>query len=215
MVKIKNDVFVYAEGGGSGANSAALQAEFRQALAAFFSKTRLGMTRRPRVVTCGGRDQALDMFSTAIQQGKNALLLVDSEDAVSSAHTPLTKKNGQPWAHLQARDGWLKPATATDDDCHLMTQCMESWFLADWQTVQDFFGQGFNKSTLPSGPVEAIAKPDVYAALQRATLACKTKVAYGKGAHSFKLLSLIDPAKVMAASPWANRLIDELAKRKP
>lgn len=215
MVKIKNDVFVYAEGGGSGANSAALQAEFRQALAAFFSKTILGVTRRPRVVICGGRNQALDMFSTAVAQGKNALLLVDSEDAVSSAHAPPPNGNWQPWAHLQARDGWQKPATATDDDCHLMTQCMESWFLADWPAVQAFFGQGFNQSTLPTGPVEAIAKPDVYAALQRATLVCKTKVAYGKGAHSFKLLSLIDPAKVMAASPWANRLIDELAKRKP
>lgn len=134
---------------------------------------------------------------------------------MSSAHIPPPNGNWQPWAHLQVRDGWQKPATATDEDCHLMTQCMESWFLADWQTVQAFFGQGFNKSMLPTGPVEAIAKLDVYAALQHATLACKTKVAYGKGAHSFKLLSLIDPAKVMAASAWANRLIDELAKRKP
>lgn len=209
MVRIKNDVFVYAEGGGSGANSAALQAEFRQALAAFFSKTRLGTSRRPRVVICGGRNQALDMFSTAIQQGKNALLLVDSEAAVSSAN------NNKPWTHLQARDGWQKPVTATDDDCHLMTQCMESWFLADWQTVQDFFAPGFNKSTLPTGPVEAIVKLDVYATLQRATLACKTKTAYGKSAHSFQLLSLIDPAKVMASFPWAMRLIDELVKRKP
>lgn len=215
MVKIKNDVFVYAEGGGSGANSAALQAEFRQALSAFFSKTRLGMTRRPRVVICGGRDQALDMFSTAVAQGKKALLLVDSEAPVSSAHTALPGKNGQPWAHLQARDGWQKPVGATDEDCHLMTQCMESWFLADWQTIQKFYGQGFNQSILPTGPVEAIAKLDVYAALQRATHTCKTKVAYSKGTHSFKLLSLIDPAKVMAASPWANRFIDELAKRKP
>ena len=96
-----------------------------------------------------------------------------------------------------------------------MTQCMESWFLTDWQTIQKFYGQGFNQSTLPTGPVEAIAKLDVYAALQRATLTCKTKVTYSKGTHSFKLLSLIDPAKVMAASPWANRFIDELAKRKP
>lgn len=215
MVRIKNDVFVYAEGGGSGANSSALQSEFRQALASFFSRTKLGHSRRPRVVTCGGRQQALDMFNTAIQQGKNALLLVDSETAVIPAHNTLSTGGGKPWAHLQAQDGWLRPNRASDEDCHLMTQCMESWFLADWQTVQDFFGQGFNQSILPTGRIEAIAKLDVYTALQNATHTCKTKAAYGKGAHSFKLLSLIDPAKVVAASPWANRLIDELAKRKP
>lgn len=215
MVKIKHDVFVYAEGGGSGAGSSALQGEFRQALAAFFSKTVLGNTRRPRVVVCGGREQAFDMFNTAISQGKNALLLVDSEAVVNSSFTPSLTVSGQPWAHLQLQAGWNKPGVATDNDCHLMTQCMESWLLADWPAVQTFFGQGFVSSVLPAGSVESIPKTSVYATLQRATKDCKTKSSYGKGSHSFKLLALIDPAKVIAASPWAKRLIDELAKRKP
>ena len=215
MVRIKNDVFVYAEGGGSGANSASLQAEYRQAFAAFFSRTILSTARRPRVVTCGGRDQALEMFKTAVLQGKNALLLVDSEAAVSPSHAPHPTQNGLPWAHLRAHDGWNMPAGSSDSDCHLMTQCMESWFLADWQTVQNYFGRGFITSTLPKGPIEAIAKLDLYAALQRATNSCETKSRYSKGEHSFKILSLIDPSKVIAASPWAKRLIDELAKRKP
>ena len=214
-MSIKNDVFVYAEGGGSGADSAELQGEYRRAFSEFFRKTVLGRTRRPRVVTCGGREQALDMFRTAVQQGKNALLLVDSETAVDPAHEPPPADNWQPWAHLHRQAGWVKPPKATDDDCQLMVQCMENWFLADWPTVTNFFGRGFVASVLPTGAIESIPKLTVYATLQNATRNCKTRAPYGKGSHSFKLLALIDPINVMAASPWAKRFIDELARRKP
>ena len=214
-MRIKNDVFVYAEGGGSGANSAELQGEFRQAFSKFFETTFLGTKRRPRVVACGGRDQAFSMFCTAIAHGKNALLLVDSEDYIVPSYQPPPLGNWKPWDHLFIRDKWVKPATAVDDDCHLMGVCMESWFLADWKTVGTFFGQGFNAALLPAGPVEAITKANVYKALKVASQGCKTKAIYGKGSHSFKLLSLIDPAKVIAASPWARRFLEELGKRKP
>lgn len=213
--RIRNDVFVYAEGGGSGAGSAALQADFRQALSSFFEGTVLGSTRRPRVVACGGRDHAFDSFTTAIKQGKDALLLVDSEAAVSAVHATLPVSGFKPWAHLFGRDSWQRPAQASDDDCHLMTQCMESWFLADWATTKQFFGPGFKASALPTGPVEAVAKADVYAALDKASAKCKSKGPYGKGAHSFKLLALVKPSLIIKASPWAERFIDELARRKP
>ena len=39
------------------------------------------------------------------------------------------------------------------------------------------------------------------------------KAAYGKGDHFFKLLALIDPAKVFRASPWAQRFIETLQVR--
>ena len=155
------------------------------------------------------------MFCTAITQGKNALLLVDSEDSIHPAHQPPPAGNCKPWSHLLIRDGWAQPANTVDADCHLMVPCMESWFLADWPAVGQFFGQGFNAAPLPVGPIEAVTKPDVYNALKLASQGCKTKAAYGKGSHSFKLLSLISPVVVMAASPWARRFIEELGKRKP
>lgn len=216
MVKrIKNDVFVYAEGGGSGAHSAALQTEFRQAFAAFLAKTDLGTTRRPRIVPCGGREQAFDSFCTAIRQGQNALLLVDSEAPVHPQNEPPQSPSHQPWRHLATQAGWTKPVQATDDDAHLMTECMESWFLADWNAIANFFGPGFNAGAKPFSLPEKTSKLSVYAALQSATATCRTKLPYGKGAHSFKLLSLIDPAKVAQSSPWAKRFLDELRKRKP
>ena len=192
-----------------------MQAEFRQAFAEFLSKTDLGITRRPRVVPCGGREQAFDSFRTAIAQGQNALLLVDSETAIHTLHQPPAPGSYRPWAHLHAQAAWDKPPAASDDDCHLMVQCMENWFLADKAGVQAFFGQGFNAAALPGASVETVPKNTVYEALQTATQACKTKAAYGKGRHSFKLLRAISPDKLEAASPWAKRFIDELRNRKP
>ena len=215
VVKIKNDVYVYAEGGGSGAHSAELQAELRKAFSEFFAKTDLGKTRRPRVVACGGREQAFQSFCTAIAQGQNAMLLVDSELPVSPLHQPPAPGSWRPWAHLKAQASWDMPAGATDEDCHLMVTCMENWFLADWPCIENFYGRDFNTAALPAGAVEAIAKSNVYSSLLTATKRCKTKAPYGKGAHSFKLLSAISPRKVEAASPWAKRFIDELRKRKP
>jgi len=206
----KNDVFVYAEGGG---DSDQLKSECRQAFADFFVKTELGTAKRPRLIACGGRNSAYDSFVTAITQGKNALLLVDSEDPVAPASQ--LPDQFDPWAHLLARDNWTKPANAFNDDCHLMVQCMESWFIADWTAAEDFFKQGFDGGKKPSGAVEAVAKQEVYSTLELASKNCKTKAPYGKGAHSFKLLALIKPEKVMEASPWAKRFIDELKKRKP
>lgn len=215
MVRIKNDLYVYAEGGGSGAHSGGLQTEFRQAFADFLSKTDLGTTRRPHVVPCGGREQAFDSFCTAIAQGQNALLLVDSETPINPLHQPPAPTPWKPWAHLQVQASWVVPQGASNDDCHLMVQCMENWFLADKASVQVFFGQGFNAAAMPTASVETVQKNTVYAALQTATQACKTKAPYGKGAHSFKLLRAISPDKVEAASPWAKRFLDELRKRKP
>jgi hypothetical protein len=92
---------------------------------------------------------------------------------------------------------------------------MESWFLADHGTLQSFFGQGFQAGALPheANAVEAISKSNIFHGLARATRACKSKRQYGKGEHSFKILALIDPDKVTAASSWARRLVAELETR--
>lgn len=195
---------LYVEGGG---DSKLLRTACRQGFSEFLGKA--GLTgHMPRIVACGGRKQAYDDFCTALSNGEKALLLVDSEDHVTTA---------SPWQHLLIRTGdqWPTPAGAREEHCHLMVQCMESWFLADRQTLQTFFGQGFKANALPAAAnsMESIAKQEVYQSLEKATKACKTKGAYGKGEHSFKLLALIDPSKVAVASSWAKRFIDEMKKQ--
>ncbi len=96
-----------------------------------------------------------------------------------------------------------------------MVQVMESWFLADRDTLKAFFGQGFKDTALPAAgnAIDNITKQQVYTVLGQISGSCKTKASYGKGEHSFKLLTRIDPTKVAQASPWAKRFVDDLRKK--
>ncbi|WP_221620364.1 MULTISPECIES: DUF4276 family protein [unclassified Desulfovibrio] len=142
--------------------------------------------------------------------GERAFLLVDSEDSVDAENTQ------KPWLHLAARteDRWSQPEGATHEQCHLMVVCMESWFLADRQALEKFFGQRFKASALPAPDraIEGISKQQVHDALAKATSHCKTKAPYGKGEHSFKLLAMLNPGNVTSASAWAQRLVEGLQK---
>lgn len=199
---------LYVEGGG---DSNMLKTACRAGFSDFLSKAGL-KGKMPRIVACGSRQNAYDSFCTAINTGEDALLLVDSEASVSADCQQGDAENWKPWHHLKNRQGdqWDKPENVDDADCHLMVQCMEAWFLADRDTLQSFFGQGFNANALPAAGnrIESVAKEQIYQALSATTKNCKTKAKYGKGEHSFKLLALISPDRVTAASPWAKRFID-------
>ncbi|MBI1390590.1 MAG: DUF4276 family protein [bacterium] len=198
---------VYVEGGG---DHEALNRKCREGFRKFLENAGF-KGRMPRVVACGGRRAAYEDFKIACESGANCFLLIDSEDLVSSISI-------SPWEYLKNRKGdeFTKPACATDDHCHFMVVCMESWFLADKTALGNFFGQGFNGNALPKNVlIEEIPKKDVYDGLGKATSHSKTKTSYSKGAHSFDILARIDPQKVIASSPWAKRFVECLEKTMP
>lgn len=201
-------VKLYVEGGG---DTNSLRSACREGFKTFLEKA--GMKgQMPRIVACGSRRDAYDSFCTAVKNHEPAFLLVDSEAPITSEYETGDPSKWKPWSHLSKREGdeWIMPNNATDANCHLMTQCMESWFLADRDTLEVFFGQGFKSSKLPNptNDIESIPKKNIYESFKQATNDCKTKSQYGKGEHSFKILSLINPDKVIAASPWAKRFIN-------
>ena len=196
---------VYVEGGG---DNNPLKTACRQAFRDFFRGAGLD-GKLPRVFACGGRQQAYSDFSHAFEAAQDddfVALLVDSEGSVDDGDGP--------WAHLKKRDNWKQPVGTTDENAHLMVQCMEAWFLADKEALASYFSQGFNSKLLPSSRnIEEVAKADVLNRLEKATRQSQSKGEYGKGRHSFELLSKIDPAKVMDASPYAKRLVDTLLRK--
>ena len=196
---------LYVEGGGDRKPS---RTRCRQAFQAFLRKAELA-GGLPRIFASGGRQQAYDDFRHALGASRaddSVVLLVDSEGPVATGTGP--------WRHLKDRDGWDKPAGATNDHVHLMVQCMEAWFFADKDCLAAFFGPGFNRSALPRNPdIEQIAKTDVLDGLKSATRQCRSKGEYGKGRHSFEILAEVDPAKVVAASKHARRLIETLISK--
>ena len=129
------------------------------------------------------------------------MLLVDAERRVTDSSA---------WEHLRKRDGWSRPGRAHENQCHLMVQVMESWFLADRGTLKAFYGPGFHEESLPSDPsIERIVKADVLDGLARATRKT-SKGPYDKGPTSFDILAEVDPSKVERSAPHAKRFLDTL-----
>jgi len=198
------NIKIYVEGGGHGPHSKALQTACRRGFHEFFKKAGMqGMM--PRISACGTRRLAYEDFCNALDLAKAddfIVLLVDSEDPVAT--------EDDPWEHLIHRqsDQWDKPPTAAAENAHLMVQCMESWFIADKETLRSFYGQGFRESALPSRPnIEEIPKDTLYDGLKNATKDTITKGQYSKGKHSFDILALINPDLVRQASQHADRLL--------
>lgn len=197
MVKVK----LYVEGGGV---SRALKRACRRGFRIFVERAGLKGSM-PEIVACGSRRNAYDDFVTKhrhkASKSENALLLVDAED-------PVTKHD--PWQHLKDRDGWNPPEDVTDDQCHLMVQAMESWFLADRAALAEFYGQGFKENALPANQqIEQVPKRDALNGLDGAARGT-AKGTYKKGSHSFEILAKIDPTKITDASPHARRFINVL-----
>lgn len=194
---------IYIEGGG---DSHLQDTEFRAAWSAFFKNAGLAVLRKmPATFRGSGRTKTFDAYQTAVKTRKPdelPLLLVDSEDLVSSGHGP--------WQHLKARDGWEQPAGVGDEDVFLMISCMETWFLADRESLKRFFHDCWRDNALPQWEdLATVEKSRVFEALASATAACGKK-RYSKGKVSFDLLKSIDPTIVRQKCPDAKRLLDRL-----
>ena len=187
-------ITLYVEGGGR----KSLNSKCRRGFGRFIEKA--GKVGRVRVVACGSRGDAYQRFQNH-NMGGTAMLLVDAEGPVTGQ---------DPWQHLYASDGWARPASATDDQCHLMVQIMESWFLADVGALESFYGRGFRRQALPGNPsIEQIPKPDVLSGLAQATSGTK-KGNYRKSSDSFGILAELDPVKVRNTSLYADRFLRAL-----
>ena len=197
-------VRVYVEGGGDYKHTdtaTACRSGFRQLF------ENLGLPSRRFSVHAGGsRRQTFKDFRTAVRQqtGDFIILLVDSEGPVGARGA---------WAHLHARDGWQPPSGTTEDQAHLMVQCMEAWFLADRDALLDFYGAELLADSLPGrANIEQIPKRSLLPALKHASKQT-TKGSYDKTRHAFALLARIDPQKLRVASHHAGRLFDVLIQR--
>ncbi len=192
MVRTK----VYVEGGGR----KALDRECRAAFRSFFDNAGIA-SANIAVEARGPRGEAYTAFRSDSDRSFRKILLVDSEGPVSSKTA---------WGHLQQSDGWTRPKGATDDQCHLMVEVMESWFLAYVEALAAYYGQGFRRQALPANPnVEQVLKQDVLSGLGRATRGTR-KGRYDKRADSFGILARLDPAKVRKGSCHANRFVKSL-----
>lgn len=194
---------VCVEGGGD--KNPSLASECRRAFSNLF--TRAGITKKPRVIACGGRKAAYAEFCRWLgEEGVEVWLLVDAESAVAS-DPPF-----RPWEHIKSRleDSWDRPPGAEDSHLHLMNICMETWLLADHEALVAVFGPKLETMKLPSegSSLERVSKKNLDEKLQSATKPTPSE-RYDKGSHSFRALAKVDPEKLRAL-PWAKRFLEAL-----
>ncbi len=191
---------LYVEGrGGSKFDQIACREAFHKLL------KNAGFANRLSAVTpCGGRGATFDRFQTAhrISNDSFIAMLIDSEDPIANIE--------ETWKHLKHRDSWDKPAGAVDEQVFLMTTCMETWIVADPETLKSHYGQCLQVSALPSlVGLENRDWHDVQDKLFHATRNCSNT--YAKGKRSFGVLAILDAGELMKLPSLARmvRILDQ------
>ncbi len=201
------EIQIFIEGGSKGQNRASSQ-KLRLGFLQFFDE--LNQIARSKSIKfkpiiCGSTDETFRIFRYENTKANNAFLcfLVDSDKPLENDDTPKV--------FLQREKNWNFDNVA-DEQCHLMVQLMESWFLADVEALKTFYGQNFKHNAIPKQPnIEKIAKIDVENSLDKATNKT-SKGQYHKIKHGADLLSKIETAKVRAKSAHCNRLFETISK---
>jgi hypothetical protein len=172
----------------------------REGLSAFFSDIRTRAKEKGcnvRFIPANGTPQR--DFGIAIKTNTTSwnILLLDSEGP----------DDGRLSASLCAKMGW-DPSQI--DSIFWMVEMMESWFHADKEALQSFYGSGFNRKALKANPeVEKIPKKDLKAGLKAATKGSSKGDYYDhKTSHGKELLGMIVPARVREAGPNCRRMFD-------
>ncbi|HEY3855874.1 MAG TPA: DUF4276 family protein [Verrucomicrobiae bacterium] len=146
--------------------------------------------RKPRLVSCGGRQEVYERFCIehAFRKACYVAMWIDSEEPVLQLEAA--------WNHL-ARvttvGQWQRPDATTDDQVLFMATCMETWIVADRETLATHYGNQLQQTALP--PLENLegrSREDVQRQLARATRQCTN--AYEKGKRSFTILGILNPA---------------------
>lgn len=131
-------------------------------------------------------------------------MLVDSEDPVEDVE--------KTWSHLKARDRWDQPVAAVDDQVFFMTTCMETWIVADRETLRAHYRHELQENALPSIiDLEKRSRQEVHDKLKNATRNCSN--AYQKGKRSFEVVGKLDPSVLTKLLPSFNRAMRVLHQK--
>lgn len=150
-----------------GGFDSSLKTRLRQAFSKLFSAKFAG--KQPSFVAGGSRANAFSLFEKELRRCESLpLLLVDSEDVLSDS---MIGKQWDPWKHVAERDGdgWKKPKSAHNDHLHFMVVMMESWILAEFETLKAHLTKTgcYNTKFQPPSQVHRLNKDLVWRAFDQ------------------------------------------------
>ena len=154
---------------------------------------------RPKLIGCGAN--VVKSYMDGVKRNPTSIniMLRDSEGPGDRSALLLETRQHDHWDSEIGRN-------VGDYQLHFMVEIMESWFLADREALNSYYGRGFSENQLPANPnIEQIPKNDVLNRLSAATTNT-TKGKYHKTKHAPALLENVDPNKVQAAAPNCAKL---------
>lgn len=153
-------------------------------------------------IMAGSNREALKDFTRQWKSSKDAfvVLLVDADAVVTQPR----------WQHLKQHRKWDDVPAVDEKHCHLMVTAMETWLIADLETLASYYKQGFNPKLIPKNTnVEQVSNKKVLQALNAATKET-SKGKYHKTRHAPDILYLLNPEKVRQAAPHCKLLFETL-----
>jgi hypothetical protein len=200
-------VFIEGEGGGSRGRRKYNDGEFRKAWKQFLQPL-ADLAHENNIVffRCipgRGGTLTLDTFANPLpgHEGALRILVIDSEAPVSDVN--------QPWSELKK----TPPAWADDKNCYLLVQCLETWLLADVESLKTHYNKRvncFNESKIKAWPnLEATPKLAVQAALEQATAKCSNPYTHSDG----NLLIAVVQRERLKTLPSVARLFQQFEQK--
>ena len=192
-------MLVYIEGGSD--TNGKVNAEFRHAFHEIFSNA--GITKPPKVIMA--KAQMVGKFVRSYKKDNDALLLLDSEMNVKGDEdkTDALRRFIQ---NVKKRKDWDENSDEIPEDrIHFMVACMESWFIADVDTIQTYFGIGKEKIQ-DWQDVEIIDKDKILDTLKKIA-GESPKKKYSKTRDATKLLRRTNPLVVKEKAYFCDRFL--------
>ena len=152
----------------------------REGFSTFFSGIPGG---RPKLVAGKSFANTIRAFVIAVEHSSSInFLLVDADGP----------NDGKLLQKVTANPEWKSGLAVSGERVHFMVQVMESWLIADKDTLRTYYGQGFRPTRLPAdSKVEEIHKDTVAKGLRDATRDT-SKGPYHKTRHAPTILARID-----------------------
>lgn len=173
----------------------------RGSFESFFSELRKLAREAGSTIELVAAKDGPSAYGKAIRTHSQAwnIRLKDSEEAMPVNPLQLCERHG------------INPAFV--DRVFWMVELMEAWYLADPQTLAEFYGQGFRTNAIGNTEdIERVSKAEVMNRLREATTNT-TKGRYDKVRHAPYLLERLDSRRVQTRARHCRQLFDSVRSK--